>query len=323
LFEFLYPAFTPLHARIAEAYYDTPDVTTPLLKFWAELVDNKQQRLNFDCCSANGILLFRESSALLKTFGALLFNAPQPAVQDIYAQRYKGIWLAMTILTRGLTGNYVNFGVFALYNDPALANALEVGVQLLLAAPLSDMLAFPKLQKAFYALAEALCENHFPATLAHLNPERFAHLLVALKEGVRSTDYKICATSCTALDTLAAYYFHNARKGADIMQHLQTEAQRELVPLILRELFEAVFLEEAPNQWALSRAIYSVSLVCPQAFAQVKVEFAQRAVDHQQDVMEGFDKLTEDVVPNLESRNRDKFMSNLTQLRSDIRGWIL
>lgn len=35
-------------------------------------------------------------------------------------QKYKGIWNCLTILTRALGGNYVNFGVFELYGDPAL-----------------------------------------------------------------------------------------------------------------------------------------------------------------------------------------------------------
>ena len=37
-----------------------------------------------------------------------------------YTEKYKGIWLSLTILTRALAGNYVNFGVFDLYGDPAL-----------------------------------------------------------------------------------------------------------------------------------------------------------------------------------------------------------
>ena len=39
-------------------------------------------------------------------------------------QKYKGIWVCLAILTRALGGNYVNFGVFELYGDPAL----KVGV---------------------------------------------------------------------------------------------------------------------------------------------------------------------------------------------------
>ena len=43
-----------------------------------------------------------------------------PASSDPYTQKYKGIWLCLAILTRALSGNYVNFGVFDLYGDRAL-----------------------------------------------------------------------------------------------------------------------------------------------------------------------------------------------------------
>ena len=39
---------------------------------------------------------------------------------DPYGRKYKGIWISLSILARALGGNYVNFGVFELYGDPAL-----------------------------------------------------------------------------------------------------------------------------------------------------------------------------------------------------------
>ena len=96
-----------------------PDVTTALLKFVAEFAMNKTQRLTFDASSPNGILLFREVSRVLKTYGNRILGMPAPGA-DPYGQRYKGIWVCLSILTRALGGNYVNFGVFELYGDPAL-----------------------------------------------------------------------------------------------------------------------------------------------------------------------------------------------------------
>ena len=42
------------------------------------------------------------------------------ATSDPYGQRYKGIWICLDLLKTALAGNYVNFGVFELYGDPAL-----------------------------------------------------------------------------------------------------------------------------------------------------------------------------------------------------------
>ena len=54
----------------AAAFYALPEVTTPLLKLYAELVYNKAQRLTFDSSSPNGILLFRDASAILVAYGS-------------------------------------------------------------------------------------------------------------------------------------------------------------------------------------------------------------------------------------------------------------
>ena len=62
LFDWLYPAHFPTILASLEAWADTPEVSTPILKFMAEFVLNKTQRLAFDASSASGILLFREVS---------------------------------------------------------------------------------------------------------------------------------------------------------------------------------------------------------------------------------------------------------------------
>ena len=46
------------------------------------------------------------------------------AVSDAYAQKYKGIGICLELFKRAFAGNYVNFGVFDLYGDPALKVSL-------------------------------------------------------------------------------------------------------------------------------------------------------------------------------------------------------
>lgn len=73
----------------------------------AEFVLNKAQRLTFDSSSPNGILLFREVSKLLVAYGSRILSLPN--VADIYAFKYKGIWIALTILARGKIFQSFNF----------------------------------------------------------------------------------------------------------------------------------------------------------------------------------------------------------------------
>jgi exportin-7 len=46
----------------------------------------------------------------------------------------------MQMISRALEGNYVNFGVFALYGDKALDDALDIAIKLILSIPKSDLM---------------------------------------------------------------------------------------------------------------------------------------------------------------------------------------
>ena len=59
---------------------------------------------------------------------------------QLYPLKLKGISICFSILKAALCGNYVNFGVFRLYGDDALDNALQTAVKLLLTIPHTDLL---------------------------------------------------------------------------------------------------------------------------------------------------------------------------------------
>lgn len=88
-----------------------------------------------------------------------------------------------------MAGNYVNFGVFELYNDPCFKEALSIVMKLAVAVPPSEMLAYPRVYKAFYALLETLF-NHQPAAMMLLDSPTFLHMANALVEGVHHTDIR-------------------------------------------------------------------------------------------------------------------------------------
>ena len=61
-------------------------MTTPVLKLFAELVQNRSQRLQFDVSSPNGILLFREASKIICTYGSRILNVSVSKQQASFAQ---------------------------------------------------------------------------------------------------------------------------------------------------------------------------------------------------------------------------------------------
>uniref|UniRef100_A0A8C1GLN9 Exportin 7 n=1 Tax=Cyprinus carpio TaxID=7962 RepID=A0A8C1GLN9_CYPCA len=84
LFDWIYPSYMPILQRAIELWYHVPACTTPVLKLMAELVHNRSQRLQlqFDVSSPNGILLFRETSKMITTYGT---NTPIITHQSYYS----------------------------------------------------------------------------------------------------------------------------------------------------------------------------------------------------------------------------------------------
>ncbi|KAG8202063.1 hypothetical protein JTE90_010427 [Oedothorax gibbosus] len=88
LFEWLYPAYTPVLHRAIEMWYHDPAVTTPVLKLFAELVVNRSQRLQFDVSSPNGVLLFREASKVMISYGTRLLTMNNIPKDQTYKMKY-------------------------------------------------------------------------------------------------------------------------------------------------------------------------------------------------------------------------------------------
>lgn len=323
LFDWLYPAHMPLLLRGVSHWFDTPEVTTPLLKFMAEFVHNKTQRLTFDSSSPNGILLFREVSKLIVAYGSRILALPN--VADIYAFKYKGIWVSLTILSRALSGNYCNFGVFELYGDRALADALDIALKMTLAIPLADILAYRKLTKAYFGFVEVLCASHITFILK-LDTATFMHLVGSLESGLKGLDTSISSQCAIAVDNLASYYFNNITMGEApttpaairFAQHIADCPS--LFPEILKTLFEIVLFEDCGNQWSLSRPMLSLILISEQIFSDLKAKIlSSQPADQHQRLSACFDSLMTDISRGLDSKNRDKFTQNLTLFRHEFR----
>ena len=211
LFDMIEPRHMPLLSRVADSWFDQPDVMISLLRFVQEFCHNKANRVNFDQSSPNGILLFRATSDVVCAFGRRALNASTPTSGDIYKAKYKPMSLALSIVNSALGGNYVCFGVFALYNDPALENALDISLKMALGIPLEHVVAYPKLSSSVFGFIEIIFRNHIKTTLA-LDTSVFMQLMNAVHEGLQSSDAQISSMCANSIDHLATFYYENSGK---------------------------------------------------------------------------------------------------------------
>lgn len=221
LFDIMHPNHLPLLAKVADVWHDHTDVVISLLRFLHEFCHNKANRVNFDQSSPNGILLFRCTSEVVCAYGRRLMAMPQPPPGDpeIYKKRYKGLALSLNVLNSALGGNYVCFGVFELYNDKALENALEIALKMALSVPMDDINAYPKLSKAYYSFVEILFRSH-KKTVFQLDTNVFMQIMTTVHDGLQSSDATISSFCANAVDHFTTYYFNNQGKEKVEMHNL-------------------------------------------------------------------------------------------------------
>jgi exportin-7 len=66
MFDWLYPNYVSVMTEGVKIWFDDPQVAVPILKCMCEFVTNKNSRLVMHTSSPNGILLFRETSKMLR-----------------------------------------------------------------------------------------------------------------------------------------------------------------------------------------------------------------------------------------------------------------
>ena len=287
LFDWLYPRYLPLFTKAIEIWYNEPFVTTPILKLMAELVQNRSQRLTFEISSPNGILLFREASRLVCTYGAriltlnitnssnatgsLLGKAADSSKDQIYPLKLKGISICFSILKWSLSGGYVNFGVFHLYNDAALNDALEMFVKLLLSFQQTDLLVYSKLSQTYYSLLETLTADHM-SFISMLEPRVFLYMLSTISDGLSAIDSIISTNCCSSLDHILTYLFKifskQKRNHQQQTQQQQPNAlmqvyqqQSQIFQQVLTTVINIIVFEECRNQWSMSRPLLGLILL--------------------------------------------------------------
>eukprot|EP01104_Vermistella_antarctica_P013174 TRINITY_DN3954_c0_g1_i3.p1 TRINITY_DN3954_c0_g1~~TRINITY_DN3954_c0_g1_i3.p1 ORF type:complete len:978 (+),score=185.05 TRINITY_DN3954_c0_g1_i3:153-3086(+) len=209
LFEWIFPKYTDILVRAGKVYFDDPEVSSPLLTFMAEFVNNKQDRLRFNISSPNGILLFRLTSDVLVAYGTRILNfTPR---YDLYSEKLKGIHQLFTALAHAISGEYVNFGVFALYGDPALSNVLNVAIKLALIVPRQDLMAYPKITAAYFGLLLKLASDHI-RYVVELDTSTFLHILSTIEDGITSIEQTTSSRCCTSLNSFAEFLYKNKNK---------------------------------------------------------------------------------------------------------------
>ncbi|XP_068392444.1 ran-binding protein 17 isoform X2 [Eschrichtius robustus] len=330
LFDWMYPTYIPILQRAVEQWYGEPACTTPILKLMAELMQNRSQRLNFDVSSPNGILLFREASKMICTYGNQILSLGSLSKDQIYPMKLKGISICYSALKSALCGNYVSFGVFKLYGDNHFDNVLQAFVKMLLSVSHSDLLQYRKLSQSYYPLLECLTQDHM-SFVTNLEPPVLLYVLTSVSEGLSTLDTVVSSSCCTSLDYIVTYLFkHIAKEGrkplrcreaAQAGQRLLHFMQQnpEVLQQMMSVLMNTIVFEDCRNQWSVSRPLLGLILLNAKYFSELRASLINSQPLPKQEVLaQCFRNLMEGVEQNLSVKNRDRFTQNLSVFRRDV-----
>ncbi|KAJ2466390.1 hypothetical protein GGI03_002133, partial [Coemansia sp. RSA 2337] len=284
------------------------------LKFMAEFVFNRTQRLNFDVASPNGILIFREASRAMWAYGSRILDE-RGAVRDVYKERYKGVAVCFTILARLVAGKYVAIGVMPLYGDTALERAYRVAVELLKQFPVPDVIAYPKLGKATTALLEVLLAKP-NIDLVPLDDAAYEHVMRVCVEAFDHAETAVSSSACGVIDGVLTAAIES--EGSDIANLVRARSA-DITTYLLRAMLNIVLFEDRPNDWSFSRPLFCLILLDTQFALQYTSQIVQyQPAERREDLIKALKDLLSSTEFVLTTANRDRFTQALTQYRREV-----
>lgn len=336
LFDWLSTNYIPALALFADRYgacnNDGGAFFTVLMKLVAEIANNKSHRISFGQFSPNGYALFSQvvRPTLLKYVS---YTANIRPLKDPYREKYRNIAICARALTNALTGGYMNLAAFALYNDPTLRECATAVLALALSVPAQDLFSYEQqLAAPIFSCLEALSAMSAQALLtlpAQLLDTLFADVLLAMKSS--NTDLVTCA--CTFVDNLlsvcitkkdAPLYAESVKAfEAAVSAAPATSSLGSFVPAAMAHLLATITLTDTQLAFTMSKALYPLVLVFPQAFQEIKVSLVQSQPQvHHQKMMETFATLEAAIAPKLTDVSREKFSQAVSIFTRDVKLFI-
>jgi len=352
-FDIIYPVFFDLLQKSLQLWGSIPQLSISVLKLLTEMVMNRGQRLMFEITSPNGILLFKEASKAVCIYGTCLLSRQEPLPKDkVYSHRLKGMTQVFRLLKNALCGNFVNFGVFTLYNDQCLDEVLQVSINLMTTLPsASFIMEYKKLSSAYYSLIEVITQDHIKFISA-LSSDVLYHVLSTVVEGVTCIDSGISSSCCISLDNVVSHLYrthslttqHNMAGDHDnhleqliaenrrLVDEHRVERERHFINNMLQKpqllqtglssILQTIMFDDFRNMWSLSRPLLPLILVNPQYFESFQKSICKPTSHHgalnYRLISDCFDQLMLDIDKNLHLKNRDKFTQNMTTFRREI-----
>ncbi|KAI0226553.1 Exportin 7 [Massospora cicadina] len=292
-----------------------------LLKFYGELTLNRTQRLNFPVESAGGVILFRQARAVGRLTNRVAQRVSRVcgSVGSVPPSHIKLVIGYLRLMGHLLRGNYVCFGIFAVYDDPALTNFYRAYFKILNALSPQEIFAHPKLCVLYFELLELFLENHLDS-VGLMDRHAFAVINQVLAQGVQNPSVPQISTSvCRSIDHILSLLCEHKAQGVTHPLHQLYAAHDELLAQLFDSLFSAILYSERGNLWAFARPLLSFLTYDRSLF----VDFSRRLLERQLEpsrpqLEELLSKLVEGVGEGEEPKMKELLSNRLTSFSQSV-----
>ncbi|CDW59214.1 exportin 7 [Trichuris trichiura] len=324
--------FNPFDCQL---WYMDSSVVSPILRFCIEIGTNRSQRVQYSLSVPTGYLLARDFSKLITVYGSRLLPTTGIPQEHIYNIRYKGMMLCFAMLRSIFTGNCINFGVFSLYGDSSIDDALRMFFEMALDIGREQFLVYPKLAKTYHDFLEALVQDYV-VFVTNLKPDVLVYVLQTLLDGVNSPNTDIVIPACATVDKVVSHMYQRyygvggeaisvtsglmendnslkvIREKPQVLQEVVTKQWK--VPFVVRQipfkilssLLNAVLFDECRCHYSMSRPILGLILLLEDYYSRLKLQLIVSLPPSQQNfVSELMDELTK-LPRNLYAANKDE-----------------
>lgn len=321
LFKIFFEWIRP-HLRAFAVFLETPSlcVNGPVntLKLFRDLVCNKVNRLVFDSAVEVGILVFRETMTIVLPIVMKLESIlSQPNLPEtIWVQQcLKPITILLDTFKNSINSRAVPFGVLELYQDPSLKEMIQSVYLISSFIRPEQVLQYTKLGASFFNLWVCMTSDFMPYLMSRMDEGLFSQIALNTYHILQNVDNNTSSQACTFVS--AVYTEMNATKS--LYKVNPGQLHKSLIPLILYRLLGSdVYIE---TQWSFTRPLFPLVLFDLDWFqmylnhlVQSQPQTSQEAL---QKVLFGIMNGIED--NTLSSKNRDRFTSNVENVKRNLR----
>eukprot|EP00917_Polyrhabdina_sp_WS-2016_P002602 GHVP01005614.1.p1 GENE.GHVP01005614.1~~GHVP01005614.1.p1 ORF type:complete len:602 (+),score=104.53 GHVP01005614.1:378-2183(+) len=301
-----------LFENLIETWAYDHNVLVPALKFLCEFFLNKSHRITFESSSANGIILFKEVTVLFCAVGKSVLQ--RKTFSDIYREKYKPLVLALTMFGNALAGGYTNFGVFEVYNDSSLSDALRLGLQMCIEIPDNELQAYMKSLQGYFMFLELVTKS-FMTQFMDSGMLAISVILRNVEDGLCGVEFNAELNSCAIIENVTTYFLEKKQEDTQegmVVRKFLAEQPGSL-KRILNLVFQLTISGALTSAWCMSRPLLGLILLHEQEFVRIKEQTVSQHLARRNMLEKAFEILMDDVENTLTSKNKERFTKNLYQ----------